>query len=616
MSKKKFLSFAISVLLLVSIFCSPLTSLWDEANAASAYNYAEALQKSIYFYMQQRTGKLPADNPVIWRGDSCLKDGSDVGKDLTGGYLDAGDHVKFALPMASTAATIGWSIYEYREAFEDSGLLEEALDCIKWATDYFIKCHTAPNEFYYQVGSGSADHAWWGPVEVIEDVMDRPSYKITTSSPGSCVAGGVSTTLTIASIIFEDIDPAYASTCLTHAKQLFDFGWSTQSDAGYTAANGFYDSYSGFWDELSAAATWLYIKTGDESYLSKAEIAAQNWGEEGQTGFWDYKWTHSWDDMHYMTQILLAEITGKDIYIESVERNLDFWLPGGGITYSPGGLAWLDEWGALRYSANASLLAFIWSDKDVGTISKKADYRQFAERQVNYILGDNPRNSSYIIGFGSNSPKHPHHRTAHGSWANSIGEPAETRHILYGALVGGPNSSDSWNDSRNDYVCNEVACDYNAGLVGALAKMYSLYGGTILSGFPQNYLSKEKAQDSHTEYYANARITSEQTNFTEISVDLTNHSAWPARSLDKMSYRYFFDITELVEAGYSIKDITVSKNYSEVPVTVLGPTCWKENVYYITVDYSGSKYSQEDNQNLLENTNTDRYLMVLLGSIE
>jgi hypothetical protein len=79
--------------------------------ARADYNYGEALQKSIYFYMQQRTGQLPPDNPVIWRADSLLNDGADAGVDLTGGYLDAGDNVKFGLPMASAVTTLAWGVY-------------------------------------------------------------------------------------------------------------------------------------------------------------------------------------------------------------------------------------------------------------------------------------------------------------------------------------------------------------------------------------------------------------------------------------------------------------------------------------------------------------------------
>ncbi|WP_315373230.1 glycoside hydrolase family 9 protein, partial [Paenibacillus xylanexedens] len=53
--------------------------------AAGNQNYAEALQKAIYFYEAQRSGPLPASNRVEWRGNSGMQDGADVGVDLTGG---------------------------------------------------------------------------------------------------------------------------------------------------------------------------------------------------------------------------------------------------------------------------------------------------------------------------------------------------------------------------------------------------------------------------------------------------------------------------------------------------------------------------------------------------
>jgi hypothetical protein len=554
-----------------------------EGQSAGNHNYGEALQKSIYFYMQQRSGKLPYDNPVIWRADSCLNDGVDVGLDLAGGYLDAGDNVKFGLPMASTVATLSWSVYEYRDDFANAGQLDEVLDAIKWGTDYFIKCLTAPNEFYYQVGSAGADHAWWGPVEVIEEVMDRPSYKVTIDSPGSTVVGATAAALAAASIILAPTDDPYASKCLGYAVELFNFAYSTQSDSGYTAARGFYTSYSGFWDELSAAAAWLYLATGDTTYLEKAESCTKNWGTEKRKKFWTYKWTHSWDDMHYMAQILLARITEKQVYIDSVERNLDWWMPGGGVTYTPGGLAWLDSWGSLRYAANASLLAFIWADDILCDSTKEWDYREFAKNQINYILGDNPHNSSYIIGFGENSPQNPHHRTAHGPWYNDIDDPPNNEHTLFGALVGGPGKNDSYNDDRTDYVSNEVACDYNAALVGALAKMYWLYGWSPLPDFPQDYF--KPLEQRRDEYFVRGRLLSETATSTEIIVQLTNRSAWPATVKDKLSLRYFFDLTETFAAG---ENITVTLGTHE-GATLSGPFPWSGNVYYILIDFTGTK---------------------------
>ena len=41
-------------------------------------------------------------------------------------------------------------------------------------------------------------------------------------------------------------------------------------------------------------------------------------------------------------------------------------------------------------------------------------------------------------------PQHPHHRTAHGSWYDGMNVPDYHRHVLYGALVGGPGENDNY----------------------------------------------------------------------------------------------------------------------------------------------------------------------------
>ena len=131
-------------------------------------------------------------------------------------------------------------------------------------------------------------------------------------------------------------------------------------------------------------------------------------------------------------------MTGKQQYIAAIETHLDYWQPGGGISYTPGGLAWLDTWGSLRYAANTSFIAFAYANM-VGDPDGR--YQAFGEQQINYILGNNPRNSSYVCGFGTNPPTRPHHRSAHGSWNNQIDDPGPNRHTLWGALVGGPASA-------------------------------------------------------------------------------------------------------------------------------------------------------------------------------
>lgn len=56
---------------------------------------------SILFYEAQRSGKLPANNRIPWRGNSALSDGSDVGIDLTGGWYDG----KYSLSIQESITT-------------------------------------------------------------------------------------------------------------------------------------------------------------------------------------------------------------------------------------------------------------------------------------------------------------------------------------------------------------------------------------------------------------------------------------------------------------------------------------------------------------------------------
>lgn len=551
------------------------------ASAAPAYNYAEALQKSMFFYQAQRSGDLPEDFPVSWRGDSGLRDGADVGKDLTGGWYDAGDHVKFGLPMAFTATMLAWGAIESPEGYRKAGQLDELKDNLRWVNDYFVKAHTAPNELYVQVGKGDDDHKWWGPAEVM--TMARPAYKITASCPGSDVAAETAAAMASASVLFAQDDPAYARTLVSHAKQLYSFADTYRGNYSdcVTDAQSFYRSWSGYQDELVWGAYWLYEATGDASYLAKAEAEYDRLGTENQTTTKKYKWTVAWDDKSFGAYALLAMETGKQKYVDDANRWLDYWtvgVNGQKVPYSPGGMAVLDSWGALRYAANTSFVALVYSDW-ITDATRKARYHDFGVRQIHYALGDNPRSSSYVVGFGANPPQNPHHRTAHGSWLDSLTQPAETRHVLYGALVGGPGSpNDAYTDSRSDYVANEVATDYNAGFTSALARLAEEYGGTPLASFPR---PETPDQD---ELFVEARLNQPAGGtFTEVKAIIRNRSAFPARSLRDASVRYWFTL----DGSDPASGLAVSTNYSECGTQTNAVKHAGGNLYYAELRCAG-----------------------------
>ncbi|MFJ8646850.1 glycoside hydrolase family 9 protein [Streptomyces sp. NPDC093546] len=551
------------------------------ASAAPAFNYGEALQKSFLFYEAQQSGKLPDTNRVGWRGDSGLDDGKDVGLDLTGGWYDAGDHVKFGLPMAFSATMLAWGGVAEKEAYTSSGQLPYLKNSLRFVNDYFLKAHPTPNVLYGQIGNGAEDHKWWGPAEVMP--MARPAYKIDASCPGSDLAGQTAAAMAASSLVFRDGDPAYADKLVTHAKQLYAFADTYRgkySDC-ITDAKAYYNSWSGYHDELVWGAVWLHKATGDAAYLAKAETYYDNLSTEPQTTTRSYRWTLSWDDNSYGAYVLLAQLTGKRKYVDDANRWLDWWtvgVNGQRVRYSPGGQAVLDSWGSLRYAANTAFAALQYSDwlKQTGDSERVTRYHDFAVRQIGYALGDNPRKSSYVVGFGANPPTKPHHRTAHGSWSDQINNPVESRHTLYGALVGGPSApDDAYTDDRSNYVNNEVATDYNAAFTGALARLYAEYGGTPLADFPK------AEQPDGPEVLVQASVNSTGPNHTEIKAYLVNKSAWPARALTDASLRYYFTL----EPGVTPDQISYTTNYNQCG-RVSGPTQYKDNVYYVTVDCS------------------------------
>ena len=450
------------------------------------YNYGEALKKSLIFYEAQQAGKLPEWNRVPWRGDSVLEDGSDVGVDLSGGWFDAGDHIKFGLPMAYTVTMLSWGGIEYYEAFEQSNQLIHLERNLQWATDYLLKAfaNDNPGEYvlYGQVSNGE-DHNWWVPAEEIHHKTARPAYKIDTKCPGSDLAAETAAAMASSSILFRRTgNTSYADLLVEQAEKLYDFADRYRGNySDCIPAAPFYKTHNGHQDDIVWGAIWLHrAKQAQDTNYSGNYLAKAISEYPPMPKPFDY--TIGYDDKTYGVYVLLAQETGDRVYQENAEAWLDFWTIGSRgkrITYTPGGLAFLNKWGSLVGSSMTSFVSLIYSDwlREQGAIEKADRYRDFSFAQINYILGDNPDQRSYIVGFGDDFPRNPHHRTAHGSSDNNGQNPAQNRNLIIGALVGGPDEQDRWEDDRDDYVRNEVAVVYNAGLVGALARMYLEFGG-------------------------------------------------------------------------------------------------------------------------------------------
>ncbi|OWF45592.1 uncharacterized protein LOC110456820 [Mizuhopecten yessoensis] len=434
------------------------------AVASEKYNYAEVLEKSILFYEAQRSGKLPPTNRIPWRGDSAMNDRGQNGEDLTGGWFDAGDHIKFALPLASSVSMLAWGLVEFKDAYVGAGQLDNMYDSIRWPLEWMMKAHTGPNELYVQVGDVDLDHHFWGRPEDMK--MARPAYKITAEKPGSDVAGEFAAAMAASYIAFKDKDPQFAADLLRHAREIYAFALQyngTYSKSLPQSAGAAYGS-SDYDDEMCWGGAWLYLATGEEKFLTDSK----KYHHPGTS------WGQSWGNKDIGCKVLLYNVTGEDKYKADITGTFTDWMPGGSLPYFKSGLAFRDQWGSLRHAANMAFVALVAAEHGINSDA----YRAWAKSQIHIALGDTGR--SFVVGFGVNPPSHPHHRASSCPSMpapcsfEALTRPESSPHTVYGGLVGGPSQEGSYIDDRQDYKQNEVACDYNAGFQSAVAGLKHL----------------------------------------------------------------------------------------------------------------------------------------------
>jgi endoglucanase len=607
------------------------SSLRASAAPTPQYNLAAALQMSIYFYDAQKSGPGVTGGLLPWRGDCDLSDtavplqpknSNNVGTnmsasfiaahqqvldpagkgtvDVSGGFHDAGDHVKFGLPQGYAISTLGWGFYEFRQAFVSTGQDAHMMAILRWGCDYLMRCTFRDSSgnvvaFCYQVGEGSIDHTVWAPPEV--ENLARPAYFATSETPASDMCAEAAAALAIMYLNSQSSDATYAAKCLDYAQALYRFAVANRG-LGYSG--GFYNS-SGDSDDLAWAAIWLYIATGQQSYLNDI-IATDSSGH--YTGYlkaimnstqdnWQNTWVHCWDAVWGGMFLKLAPITNDPKHWYIARWNLEYWsnVPHQDpndqnfLKPTPGGFMVINTWGSCRYNAAAQLCALVYR-KYTGD----SRFSDWALGQMNYILGSNPMNRCYMVGFASNSAKHPHHRAAHGSFTNSMSDPPNHRHTLWGGLVGGPDTSDYHDDATNDFVYNEVAVDYSAAFVGALAGHYYYYG----SGQQPNP-NFSTAETPVNPFFVEALVNQDSNQSTQITLTLHSDTTQPPQFVTGLKVRYFFNISELLAIGQSINSVSVAIYYDQNqylpnggPVAVHGPYAWGNSttVYYYEFDWS------------------------------
>jgi endoglucanase len=490
---------------------------WSRPFAISRHPYAQLKYDALAYFYQTRSGapieaRFVGDpklaRPAGHRPDraTCF-DKADLTKhdwpgcaytlDASGGWYDAGDQGKYVVNGGISVWTL-MNAYERAQARgtarafadgraaipENANGVSDLLDEARWELEFLLRMQIpegtrmsvpvgrrkgGPPPFAERDVSGMAhtkisDETWTPlPTAPQDDRQTRYLYP-----PSTAATLNVAAATAQCARIWRRIDAAFADRCLTAARRALAaaernpeiYAWQ-----GFTGSGGYGDDKLA--DEFYWAAAELYATPGAPADLARAKasplyLAAPDiaWPETAALGTISLALTASRLPPAELARARASVLRAADSYLARIP------LEGYAIPYSSPGYPWGSNSSILN---RALVLAYAYD------FTGKAAYRDGVVDAMDYVLGRNPLDQSYVTGYGARPMRNPHHRF----WAHQI-DPAYPPPPP-GVLSGGPNNTamtdpvarkmrgtckpqTCWADDAQAFTMNEVAINWNAPL--------------------------------------------------------------------------------------------------------------------------------------------------------
>ncbi len=382
--------------------------------------------------------------------------GGHMKRDGTGGWHDAGDFNKYVVNADFSVGVMlqAWEQFSKRIEHVPLNLPESGkgtpdfLCEVRWELGWLLKMQAADGSVYHKL-SAQKFCAF-----IMPEKETAPRYFVPWSS--SATAGFVAV-MAMAARDFESYDPRFANECLQAARKGMAFlaahpenhpadqrGFST---GGYGAR----DPSRRLW-----AAVEMWQTTGEPAFLQDFQARAQaldrkvdraaGWGNVTNLAMYTY---------------LLSKRSGRDAaLVEAIQH--DLLTTADQIVKTAGQNGYARPLGsAYFWGCNGDVAQQTQTLQAANAISPKPEYLNTALDALGYLFGRNYYGRCFVTGLGNQPPMHPHDRR---SAADKIVDPWP------GYLVGGgwPRAT-SWQDAQDNYRVKEIALNWNASLIYALA---------------------------------------------------------------------------------------------------------------------------------------------------
>ncbi len=388
-------------------------------------------------------------------GDYLGKPGSQ--RDGTGGWHDAGDYGKYIVNAGVTVGVLfmAWDHFQSNLEKMQLGLPETApgfpdfLKELKWETDWILKMQ-------YPDGSGRVSHkltrtSFSGFIMPGKDHEKRYFTEWSSAATADFVA-----MLAMAARYFKPYDAVYAQKCLDAAWVSYRFLLENSGEKKFVQGDfktGGYQTADS--DDRLWAAAEMWETTGEKICLDDFEKRATEM---------NFRIDENWDWQNVsnigMFTYALSKREGKNTAVENpvkknIIENANTLVEKGRADVYSRPLAGRYYWGC-----NGTVARQAVNLQVANLIQPKKEYVETALGIVDHLFGKNYYNRSYVTGLGINPPMNPHDRR---SGADNIEAPWP------GYLVGGGHTATDWVDLQESYSHNEIAINWQAALVYAIA---------------------------------------------------------------------------------------------------------------------------------------------------
>ena len=448
----------------------------------------------------RRAGHLNDSDVTCYAGtdqSGRVWDGCDYRLDASGGWYDAGDYGKYVVNGGISVWTL-MNLYEFNPAQFGSGMLNipesasgvsDLLSEARWEMEFLLRMQVPEGEPQAGMAFHKLHALQWDGLPVLPPTETRSDTERFLMPPSTAATLNLAASAAQCARLWRELDAEFAERCLTAAER----AWTAANEnpvflygsiPGGAVGGGDYGD-GDVADEFFWAAAELFATTGEQAYhdflvasplfrvgFSASQEGAMYWGDVDVPGLLTLALHPDGLSDDEQETVRRQIITIADNYVNVTARE------GYRMAMPPNGYSWGSNSNLLN---NAVVMAYAYR------LTGDARYLDAVVQSMDYILGRNALNFSFVSGYGTYAMQHPHHRF----WANrpQSGFPPPPP----GVVAGGPNAnpadppaqapavagqatSKRYIDDIDSYSTNEVTINWNAPLAWVAAFLDAQYG--------------------------------------------------------------------------------------------------------------------------------------------